>query len=502
MEKDLRNIDIRTWAVLISLLLSVWHVLANPIPNADAFEYVRVAHVSLDEGIAAAFALYPSATYPVLMGIVHQLTGLNLLVAGQLINALCFALLVFSFITLVQQLRSDPRVTLLAALVILAFPSLNEVRYLLIRDIGFLALMFSAAVQLVRFGLTRLPRHAIAFVLLSLGAALFRAEALAYLPLVPLALLFAGREQWGRNVRAVLALEAALLTGGILVLLAGLLTGFDIPGTLQRMLQVYWPFLRDALLAISAENSPLSEAIFGEYAANFSDDYLWAFMLAGLTAVLLLSLVEAFGVPALLLFAWAARRGMPRGNILATRVVLAYALVGFLVLLGFLVLTRFLATRYTLLFCLMILTFLPLILDRAWSAATGSLRPRLWRGLLIFLLLFSAVDAHISFGKSKESLQQASDWLQHNTQEGTMVLTNSPYVAYFSGRVADYDKVFRYLADDAIVNASFGTIIVLAPTRGIDAQIQHNLEFRRIEPLAQFPADGEPEVFVFRRLGN
>ncbi|MCB1648962.1 MAG: hypothetical protein KDI25_05435 [Pseudomonadales bacterium] len=502
MQRDFNNINIRTWAVLISLLLSVWHALINPIPNADAFEYVRIAHVSIDEGIAAAFALYPSATYPVLMGIVHRLTGFDLFTAGHVVNALCFALLVFSFITLVQQFRSGPRVTLLAALVILAFPSLNEVRYFLIRDIGFLALMFSAAVQLVCFGRTRWPRHGIAFVLLSLGAALFRAEALVYLPLVPLVLLFAGREEWGRNVRAVLALEAALLTGGILALLAGAMSGFDIPGTLQRMLQVYWPFLRDALQSISAENSPLNEAIFGEYAANFSDDYLWAFMLAGLTAVLLLSLLEAFGLPALLLFAWGGRRGMPRGDTLTTRVVLAYALVGFLILLGFLVLTRFLTTRYTLLFCLMMLAFLPLVLDRAWAAATGSQRPRLWRGLLIFLLLFSAVDSHISFGKSKESLQQACDWLQQNTQEGTTVLTNSSYVAYFSGRVADYDKVVRYLADDAIENASFGTIIALAPARGIDEQIQHNLEFRRIEPLAQFPADGEAELLVFRRLGN
>ena len=82
------------------------------------------------------------------------------------------------------------------------------------------------------------------------------------------------------------------------------------------------------------------------------------------------------------------------------------------------------------------------------------------------------------------------------------MLTNSSYVAYFSGRVADYDKVVRYLADDAIENASFGTIIALAPARGIDEQIQHNLEFRRIEPLAQFPADGEAELLVFRRLGN
>lgn len=501
MNNYLRSSNIRTLAVLVSLLLSAWHALLYPIPNADAFEYARIAHAYLDDGVAAAFARYPSVIYPVLLGIVHQLTGLDLFVGGQLISALFFALLVYSFITLAQLLRPTPRVGLLAALVVLAFPSLNEVRSLLIRDTPFLALMLTAAVQLIRFGLRYRPRHAIAFVLLSLAAALFRAEALAYLVLVPLALLFGNREQWGRNVRAVLALEAVLLAAGMAGLLAGAAMGVDFAGALQRMLQVYWPFLRDAVSAISAEDSPLSKAIFGEYAANFSDDSLWIFMLTGLTAVLVVTLMEAFGLPSLILFAWSARR-MPRGETTASRVLLAYALVAFLILLGFLLLTRFLAHRYTLLFCMSCLVFLPLIIDRAWSSAGSSQRPRLWQGLLVFLLTFSFVDSHVSFHNSDAALEQASEWVQQNTRAGDAVFTNNSYIAYYSGRVEDYDKVFRYIADDAIENTSFGTLIVLTRGRAIDEQIQRNLEFQRIVPLAQFPAGDDPEVLIFRRLGN
>lgn len=501
MKQGIHKLDIRTLAVLISLLLSAWHALLYPIPNADAFEYVRIAHAYLDDGIAAAFERYPSATYPVLLGTVHQLTGLDLFIGGQLISALFFALLVHSFITLAQLLRPSPRIGLLAALVVLTFPSLNELRSLLIRDTPFLALMLTAAVQLIRFGLSLRSLHAIAFVLLSLTAALFRAEALAYLALAPLALLFGHRDQWGRNVRAVLTLEAALLSAGMVGLLAGAALGVDFAGALQRMFQVYWPFLRDAISAISEEDSPLSRAIFGEYAANFSDDTLWVFMLTGLAAVLVVTLMETFGLTSLILFAWSARR-MPRGETTASHVLLAYALVAFLIPLGFLLLTRFLAHRYTMLFCLSCLVFLPLVIDRAWSSAGGSRRPRLWRGMLVFLLAYSFADSHIRFHNSDDSLEQASEWVQQNTRVGDVVFTNNSYIAYYSGRVKDYDKVVRYIADDVIENTPFGTIIVLTRGRAIDEQIQRNLEFQRIEPLAQFPAGDDPRVLVFRRLGN
>src|SRR5690606_7227303 len=97
--------DVRWWAVAASLLLSLLHALLNPMPNVDAFTYVRTAEVFLNEGLFAAFAWYPSATYPLLIAGVHQLTGLNLFVSGQVINALLYALLTWVFITLVMAIH-------------------------------------------------------------------------------------------------------------------------------------------------------------------------------------------------------------------------------------------------------------------------------------------------------------------------------------------------------------------------------------------------------------
>jgi len=502
MGRQWRDIDIRSAAILISLLLSVWHILGNPVPNTDAFDYVRTAHVYLDHGVAAAFQWYPSAAYPVLMGMLSQVTGINLILAGQLVNAALFTVLVYAFITLVLEIRNTPRVALIAAVMILAFPTLNEYRYYLIRDFGFLAFILLGAIELTRYNKSNANRHGIGFIVWTLLAVLFRAEALIYLPLAPLALLSIGSSNWGSKLRALLKLEATLLALTLATFPILSLLEVDFLGALQRMLAVYMPFLTNSVAALSAQNSPLGIAIFGEYAANFSGQYLWAFMLAGFSTILLIKLVSGFGVPILLLYLYAYKRSSLEFRDPALRVTLAYMIIAFGILLAFLALTRFITTRYTLLFCLTTLPFLVLTIDSFIEPLQRSTRRKLLQGVLGVLVLFSVVDAHISFGDSERSLDEAVQWLSENTAQGDSVFTNSNYVAYFSGRVEGYDLINRYISAEDISNTSFGTIVVLTTSRSINAEIEKSLEFQRIELLAAFPTQDEPEIVIYKRLGN
>ena len=502
MSREWRDIDIRSAAILISLLLSAWHILVNPVPNTDAFDYLRTAHIYLDQGVAAAFQWYPSSTFPVMMGFLSQLTGIDLILAGQLINALLFAVLVYAFITLLLEVRNTPRVALIAAVMILAFPTLNEYRYYLIRDFGFLALMLLGTIQLTRYSKHYRNWNGFGFIAWTLLAALFRAEALAYLPLAPLALLSLGANSWGYNVRALLKLEATLLVLTLFTVAVLTLFDADVLGALQRIVAVYMPFLIDSVEALSADNSPLGVAIFGEYAANFSGKYLWAFMLAGMSTLLLIKLIAGFGAPILILFLYGYKQASIELRDPKLRVTLAYMIIAFGILLVFLALTRFIVTRYTLLFCLTTLPLLVLAIDNFIEPLQRSPRRKLLQGLLGALVLFSVVDAHISFGDSDRSLDEAVQWLNENSAQGDSVFTNSNYVAYFSGLVEDYDLINRYISTEDINNTSYGTIVVLTTSRSINAEIEKSVEFQRIELLAAFPAQDEPDIVIYRRLGN
>lgn len=502
MSRQWRGIDIRRAAILISLLLSVWHILVNPVPNPDAFDYVRTAHIYLDQGVTAAFQWYPSSTYPVLMGMLSQITDMNLILAGQLINAVLFAVLVYAFITLVLEVRNTPRVALIATIVILAFPTLNEYRYYLIRDFGFLAIMLLGAIQLTRYSKSHSNSHSLGFITWTLLAAMFRAEALVYLPLAPLALLGIGANAWEHNLRALLKIEATLLAITLTIFAVLTLTGIDALGALQRMLVVYLPFLKDSVDALGSQTSPLGIAIFGEYAANFSGKYLWAFMLAGMSALLLIKLITSFGMPSLLLFLYAYKQGNLEFRDPTLRVMFAFMIVAFGILLVFLALTRFITTRYTLLFCLTTLPMLVLTIDNFIGPLLRSPRRKLLQGILGALALFSIIDAHISFGDSERSLDAAVEWLSNNTVQGDQVFTNSNYVAYFSGRVEDYDLVNRYISAEDISNTSLGTIVVLTTSRSINAEIARSTQYQKIELLAAYPDQDEPDILIFRRMDN
>jgi hypothetical protein len=285
------------------------------------------------------------------------------------------------------------------------------------------------------------------------------------------------------------------------------LVGVDVPGTLQRIAAVYLPFVTAALQSSDAAVSPVAEAVFGEYAAEFSGQYLWLFMLGGMSALLLVKLAAGFGGPALLVLLYGWRTGSLPLRDPALRPVLWNALIAFGVLLGFALLTRFLSTRYTLLFCVLLLPLLPLVLDTALERLPTLPRAGLLRGIAMFLLLFCAVDAHISFGRSKHSLEQASAWLRTQTAPGVTLLTNSNYVAYYSGMVADYDKVYRYVEPTLADTAAPGSLLAMSLDRGMQHWLEARVNAGQLALLAAFPQqdgapEGEPDFAIYQRLAR
>ena len=214
-------IDIRISAVVVSLLISLITILFPDTPNDDAYVYIKTAEIFLAEGALVAFQNYAWASYSILIAFFGQL-GFSLFTAAFVINALFYALLVHSFLSIVKLIDDSRQVMLLAALCILLYPQLNEYRYLVIRDVGFWALSLFSLYQLLLYNMNRAIVHAIAFSLALLIAASFRAEAIAYLILVPFAVLFEG--SFKKQIRQKDFLRLAGIVAASLVLALFLLT--------------------------------------------------------------------------------------------------------------------------------------------------------------------------------------------------------------------------------------------------------------------------------------
>lgn len=493
-----QSYDLRLLAVAASVLISAYTLLLPELPNDDAYVYLRTAEIYLDQGLAAAAQHYNWPAYSVLIATLSQ-TGLSLIYSAYWLNAAFFALLVFSFVSIVRAIDASPQIVGLAVVTVLLYPELNEFRYLIIRDVAFWALMLFGLWQLIGFASSQRMRSASLFTLAILSASLFRAEALVYLLLAPAALLFDKRYERRDRLRLLMkmgGLGYGLLTLAVIILS---LTGVDMIQRIADLLRVYLPFLQSLLQNDPAHDAELSRLLFGEYGAAFSGEYLGAVITLGLLAVLFMTVLYGVSGAYFWLLAFGALCGYPRLSAESRWPVLTFALINLAIIVVFLYVTRFLTTRYAMVLCLLLTSQVPLVVSSLWERARNSPRGAWLRGFLLLLFLFCAFDAYVSFGRSKEFLLQTAA-ASAAAPASSEIITNNHAIAYFSGRVPDYDEVNRLLSVDDIQQAEPGDILALELIPEIDALLQTAAARSMLELLEEFPGDNAPGGVIYRRL--
>ena len=499
MKMAWRHWDIRYLAVIASLLLSVFSALNASLPNDDAYTYLRTAEIFLNDGVSAAISHYTWAGYPILIGIT-SMSGLSLLQAAYTLNAVFYGILVFSYISIIQQIDKSRIVAYLGTITVLAYPELNEYRDMVIRDIGYWSLSLLAIWRFMFYGDSRQFSDLATFVIVMIAAALFRAEALIYLLAIPLVLLFDSRFTVLENrlaVWKVLGFTAALSALGILV---ARMMGINIPAMLLKLIAVYEPFLAEWSAPTEITLAAQANSIFGDFSALIATDYLYTAVLLGLPIVLFTSLFYTIGGPYFWLLAFGAFRGMLRWEGEKIRPLLVVALVNFLITLGFLCLTKFLTGRYAMIFGIMVSMMVPSLWQEilARSRSAGTLQTI--RLLSIFLFSYCMIDAYLSFGRSKDWLVDSASFARTATSDGAKILTNNHTIAYLSGRVSNYDEVSRELRSSDILNMSPGALIILELIPENRQLLSQEPVQARIKLLATFPDSAEPQAAIYERV--
>jgi hypothetical protein len=490
--------DVRLWAVLSSLLLSGIAVTLGQFPNDDGFIYLRTAEIFLDEGIVAAFQHYPWATNSVLIGLLQHLPGVDLFASAQLLNALWFALVTAVFISLVQHFDRSPRVMILAALTVLAYPHLNEFRFYIIRDIAFLGLSLWAALCFLRYYTGGARRQAAGFCGLLVAAALFRAEALLFLVLTPLTFLVHPALEWRLRLHRLLTLWSFAIIVPVLTVLAFTLSGVALWQQLQTAASVYLPFLQDTMAGLNGQSAALTDALFSDHAANYAAEYTSLILVTGLLAMLMAKLIESLGLSSAILAYGLYRRHVHLEPVLL-RPWLGWLGTALMILVAFTLVTRFMITRYTLLAAMLLMVLVPLIVDRLWTAARHAGRIRSFARVFGLLLAYNAIDAHLSFGEPRTWLPDTLEWLSEEVPGETPLLTNERYVAWQSGRIEAYDEVHRDMPPGVMLAAPAGTILVVEREPALYGALQRAAEQGQVEELVRFEDRRGPRIIIWRR---
>ncbi len=477
-------------AAITSLLFTLLVMWQHPVLNDDAYGYLRAAALFQADGATAVFADYGWYSYSILIGAADYLLPGDMLAAAQMLNVLLQALLVVAFVQTSNILHRQ-RHGWLSALTILLFPLFNEMRYFLIRDFGFWAFVMVSLWQLLRFGESKRWQHAMLFALSLAVAASFRLEALLLAVLAPLGLVGSGRS------RSIAVLYAMLLALAALVALLCLSLQLDLLALMQYAYRYYLPRANDLGNMLPDTASAVMQQLFTEdnYPGSDNTAIGLVIVLVGYGISMLASLVKALGIPVSLLLAHASWRGWLNAVPPWRGPLAAYTIGALLSLFAFVSIMHFLTQRYATLLCLLLLLQLPPVLDR-WHQLLSARWP--WhRALYAFALCYFLVDSLFSFGHSKQHVTLAGGWLRDSLPTASGLLTNSPYLAYASGRVDRYDEA-RLSVPDTLWRITPDTPLAVelkASEGGFRAMLDAN---PRLQLLQRFANDDGDEVRIYQ----
>ena len=150
-------------SVLASIALSAWCVWADPIINNDGVYYLRAATEISAGNWRQALSVYPWPFYSAFIALLGKLPGMDLIGAAHVLNALFAAVLVAGFLSAVYELGGNRTTLIIAALLVLAFPTLNKYRSFIIRDVGYLAFHIWSLCFLFRYWKEKRGRPLVAY---------------------------------------------------------------------------------------------------------------------------------------------------------------------------------------------------------------------------------------------------------------------------------------------------------------------------------------------------
>lgn len=495
---DLSHIDIRYLAVAASLFISFLMRVFPSSLNDDSYIFIRTAEIFLDQGFDAAVSHYSWPVFSLLIALVSKV-GFTLIGSAFLISAFFFALLTFALLSIVKVIDSDRTTLAVAAVCILVFPELNEYRSMIIRDVAFWSLVCLSLWQLLLYTKHQLFANCIGFSVALILATAFRVEALAYLLAIPLLhIIFTSCEDLRKSYYKLFFINSLMLLGLTTVLL---LLKIDVITQISDFVSRYQPFIDSWIRSDPAQTEALSIAVFGEYAANYSGDFVGIFIASGLVSLLIVKIIIGVGAP-LFVFVIAKPTNYRVEVDQSTLLTLgSYLFVNLAIISIFVFMTRYLPGRHTMILSLVVLVFISILVKKLLYGAS-TWRPVLTRAASCFLLFYCAVDSYYSFGYKKDYISDTVQWLEQSSLSDKRLLTNNHAIAYKSGRVTDYDQVPRNLSSAEILSIENDALLVIEMNLTMTTLMRELEEQGIIEFEIGFPASTQPSVSIYSTVQN
>lgn len=378
--------------------------------NGDGILYVHTAQLFLEQGFSAAKAAFSWPLLPILMAGISKISGLELGLSGHILNALFLAgcgVLLLSILAKVW-----PETVWPTCFVILAIPGLNEYRHELLREYGSWFFLLLAWWFAIRWNESMRWRDVLAAQASVLASALFRPEAIAFLPAMVLWQLASKREEGRlRRIFMMSLLPLFVMVMGLVAWATGLLPD-RLMGEVQRF----------AWAGFDRKTMALSEELVIYAKPNAGNILFWGSL--ALVPLRIINKMGVFVLPAILAF-----------NLLGGwRAVARISLFGWALLFHFLVLgvfvvdQQFLSGRYVAITLWLLSPWLGYGLLVIWQRF-----PKVRMIGVMLLLLIAIANLKPTSSSRSDFLKEAGAWLATNASDPSRVYSESPRVLYYAG---------------------------------------------------------------------
>lgn len=432
-------IDVRLQAICLSLILSSWTIFTNDTINLDGILYLQTADRIQNGDWIGAYQLYSWFFYSGLIASLSSLLGIGLEASAYALNSLFSALLVFGFITLIRELGGDHQTMLIAAFVILFQPELHEFRSEIIRDHGYWAFSLLSSLFFLRYYIKPRWIYAIAWSITMVTAALFRIEAIAFLVLLPLVIVFRKGWSFSKKMRSLLEVQSVNLII-FFVLLSFLemeIITVKQTGRLLEPLQLIDSLWNELTLGIFQKAEVLESSILNEY----TDEFALIITISIPFIIFISKFIKALTPICILFLFWKPFRKRFDWSKEGTQVYSWLALISLIVIFSILFTKDLLQQRFLMFLVIILLipiTFnLSLFFKKYKFNISLQLKKRLLPNIILIFIAAYAIEGFSYPGGDKLYLKNAGKWLKLNTPPRSLIYTNNNKILFYSGRYRD-----------------------------------------------------------------
>ncbi len=260
---------------IIGMLIACWIMyIQQGWINDDSVIYFESARLFALAEWKLGMQAFPWPLYSLLIAGLHKLTGLDFQLCAQLLNAVFFAITVYSLLKIIQLAGGDKLSLIFASLLLFSTPYIvGDVLPMLLRDQGFWAFSLTALVFFIRFYRDNHIKNALYWQAFAALALLFRIETATYIAFLPFILLTAPNLSTSIKLRN-LCKAHALNTGITVVAIAAVAIhgslNFSDLGRIQEIFSAFSDIQKNFNLQIINKAHVLAKDVLGEPLEKFA----------------------------------------------------------------------------------------------------------------------------------------------------------------------------------------------------------------------------------------